>query len=66
LAIEFRNCIGQHLAMSGVCRRFQLAGEMTAGEKQALALAITFALFGRECWAGRLIPLRHRVLLLLD
>jgi hypothetical protein len=47
LAIKFRNCIGQHLAMSGVCRRFQLAGQVAAGEKQALTLAITFALFGR-------------------
>jgi len=66
LAIKFRNCIGQHLAMSGVCRRFQLAGQVAAGEKQALTLAIAFALFGGECWTGRLAPLQHGVLLLFD
>jgi hypothetical protein len=66
LAIKFRNCIGQHLAMSGVWRRFQLAGQVAAGEKQALTLAIAFALFGRECWTGRLAPLRHGVVLLFD
>jgi hypothetical protein len=66
LAIKFRNCIGQHLAMSGFCRRFQLAEQVTAGEKQALTLAIAFALFGRECWTDRLAPFRHGVLLLFD
>jgi hypothetical protein len=66
LAIKFRNCIGQHLAMSGVCRSFQLAGQVAAGEKQALTLAIAFALFGGECWTRRLGPLQHCVLLLFD
>jgi len=47
---QFRNCIGQHLAMSGVCRSFQLAGQVAARE-QALTLAIAFALFGES--AGR-------------
>ena len=43
-----------------------VAGYVAAGEKQALTLAIAFALFGGECWTGRLAPLQHGVLLLFD
>ncbi|PYX28793.1 MAG: hypothetical protein DMG80_15875 [Acidobacteria bacterium] len=66
MAIEFRNCVSQHLTMPGVGRRFQLAGQAAAGEKQPLAFAIAVAFFGRQCRTGRLVPLRHRILLLFD
>jgi hypothetical protein len=66
LTVQFGDGIGQHLAVPRILRRFQLAGEVAAGKKQALALAVALPLLGRELGTGRLVPLRHLGLLLLD